>query len=217
VTGLVAATTILLLFMAMFTEPGILPTVAYDEHHDAENENSSPRRVSRILLDGREFELSEFRAKISRYTANCIENFDHFCPWIGNAVGKRNYRYFFFFLTGSVFLSVSLSASCTAILVLKSRERGISIFLALEQEVPATTLGIYGYCMFFSLIGLYGFHLKVITTNTTTNEILKKAYPSRRANPHDKGCVPNCWTFLCAPIPRSRVAISNDVCTPLLA
>ena len=38
------------------------------------------------------------RAKHCAASDRCIEQFDHFCPWVGNAIGRRNRALFLLFL-----------------------------------------------------------------------------------------------------------------------
>eukprot|EP00559_Dactyliosolen_fragilissimus_P004280 CAMPEP_0184866574 /NCGR_PEP_ID=MMETSP0580-20130426/22798_1 /TAXON_ID=1118495 /ORGANISM="Dactyliosolen fragilissimus" /LENGTH=312 /DNA_ID=CAMNT_0027366313 /DNA_START=203 /DNA_END=1141 /DNA_ORIENTATION=+ len=46
------------------------------------------------------------RAHHDSVTGRCIVKFDHFCPWIGNAVGVMNHKFFFLFILYTLLASL---------------------------------------------------------------------------------------------------------------
>ncbi|WEW57535.1 Eukaryotic peptide chain release factor GTP-binding subunit [Emydomyces testavorans] len=143
---------------------------------------------------------------------NCIETLDHHCVWLNNCVGRRNYRYFFAFVsTASICALFLLGASLTHILVYQARQ-GISFLQSIDKWRVPFAMVIYGALAFLYPAALWGYHLFLVGRGETTREYLnshkfKKAY---RHRPFTQGNFLKNWIAVFGrPKPPSYVGFRN--------
>ncbi|XP_054426133.1 palmitoyltransferase ZDHHC14 isoform X2 [Pteronotus mesoamericanus] len=137
-----------------------------------------------------------------------IERFDHHCPWVGNCVGKRNYRFFYMFILSLSFLTVFIFAFVITHVILRSQQTG---FLNALKDSPASVLeAVVCFFSVWSIVGLSGFHTYLIGSNQTTNEDIKGSWSNKRGkenyNPYSYGNIfTNCCVALCGPVSPSLI------------
>jgi len=222
------------LLKTSLTDPGIIPRASLAEAEFIERENEQPGagaggaysrpppRAKEIMVKGQPVKLKYcFTCKIFRpprashcsICDNCVERFDHHCPWVGNCVGKRNYRYFYLFLVSLSFHAVFMfTCSLTHLVLISKKMEGKNAqFLEAIKSSPASII-VCVICFFsiWSIIGLAGFHTYLTSNNLTTNEDIKGAYSNKRNsssfNPYSTGNMfSNCCVVLCAPQPPSLI------------
>lgn len=134
---------------------------------------------------------------------NCVERFDHHCPWVGQCIGRRNYRFFFMFISSTTFLCLYVFGFCWVNLLLISRRYGVSFGHAVAESPVSGCLIVYTFVTAWFVGGLTAFHSYLVCTNQTTYENFRYRY-ERKANPFNRGAGSNIAEIFFSPIPPSR-------------
>eukprot|EP00112_Aurelia_sp_Birch-Aquarium-sp1_P005059 Seg1574.13 transcript_id=Seg1574.13/GoldUCD/mRNA.D3Y31 product="Palmitoyltransferase ZDHHC5" protein_id=Seg1574.13/GoldUCD/D3Y31 len=176
---------------ATFRDPGILPRVIESDHEDDDFRQPLYKNVEiqGITVKMKWCETCRFyrppRCSHCSVCNNCVEIFDHHCPWVDNCIGKRNYRYFFYFIFTLSIHIISI-VTLTVLFILSGKGNIV---------VPIIIIIISGLAA-IPVFGLTGFHMGLVAMARTTNEQVTGKFGSGH-NPFDNGCFKNCCSILC--------------------
>jgi len=207
-----------LLMGTALSDPGIVPRQdAFTERYDEVSRThrmKQPPKYCDVLLRGHNFKMKYCstcniyrppRCTHCSVCENCVERFDHHCPWIGNCVGKRNYWLFFSFVSFTGLLNTFTVATCIVkvVGVCKRRQEVLNqlvgrAILGTLTEAPVTfVLALYATGLVWFTVGLCMYHTYLISTNQTTYEQVKGAYHDGH-NPFNRGIARNFCKILCS-------------------
>eukprot|EP00485_Elphidium_margaritaceum_P016544 CAMPEP_0202728902 /NCGR_PEP_ID=MMETSP1385-20130828/185860_1 /ASSEMBLY_ACC=CAM_ASM_000861 /TAXON_ID=933848 /ORGANISM="Elphidium margaritaceum" /LENGTH=498 /DNA_ID=CAMNT_0049395155 /DNA_START=334 /DNA_END=1829 /DNA_ORIENTATION=+ len=208
--------------MTAFSDPGIIPRGILPPS-SASSYHGPAHLRQRLCISGQLIDIKwcntckVFRPPRSFHCYicnNCIERFDHHCPWIGNCIGVRNYAYFSLFVNSLQLMCLWVLAHCIYILVLRAHGEDAAsthvgwhrFVYALKYEWCAFLTAIYVFIAMWFVIGLAVFHWFLVAVGKTTNEQLRNLFPA--GSPFKRSLLGN-MIDMCCKLPKSALHLHH--------
>ena len=135
-----------------------------------------------------------------RVCDNCIETQDHHCAWINNCVGRRNYRYFFAFISSGTLLGLYLVFGSLGHCLRYASSNHVSFNKSIGVNRVPFAMFVYGILATCYPACLWGYHLWLLARGETTREYLNSHKFSKkdRYRPFTSGNIVINWvaTFM---------------------
>eukprot|EP00040_Diaphanoeca_grandis_P015341 m.78168 g.78168 ORF g.78168 m.78168 type:complete len:313 (-) comp25088_c0_seq1:267-1205(-) len=205
---------LLMLFRTHLTDPGIIPRASKEEGDLSSDRDGSGviTKLRTVTIHGQgnrhvveATQTLKFcetchvyrppRAHHCGSCDNCIDGFDHHCPWVGNCIGKRNYRYFTLFVMSIIICCVLYFGASVYHLVHVLNNSDMNFGRVLSNYPSIAVVPIACFFTFFTVGGLGAFHAGLFKDGVTTNEYIKGTFKNRNLNPFYKGSM---WNNLVA-------------------